>query len=229
MVRGGTPTEQLDFYERAREAAREDLDALRSGDTRFLLADDAAGTVAYARIAGDDGAVVVLNRSDTRPRGRTFPVAARCRTARRSRPASTVGTATAGSAVAAGEVAVTLGPRSGAVLVTEDADLTPPVRADRPHRRRGQRDGRALLGRRGRRGRRTTSTAARCRAAAGSRSTPRRSEARRTRTRGSRTGARTTTSCGRSTRSGTRAHARTRCRPCRIPRSAGRISSGRRP
>ena len=116
---------QLDFYEGLTKL-REETTPLRNGDTRFLLADDTAGTVAYARIAGDEGAVVVFNRSDVN-REVHVPVAGTLPNGTELKTGLKVGTVTFGSVVSAGEVVVTLGPRSGAVLVTKKADLTAPA------------------------------------------------------------------------------------------------------
>ena len=115
---------QADFYGDLTKL-REKTSPLRDGDTRFLLADDAAGTVAYARIAGDDGAVVVLNRSDVGAEVRV-PVAGTLPNRTEFKVGLKAGTVTAASIVSAGEIVVTLGPRSGTVLV-KNADLTPPA------------------------------------------------------------------------------------------------------
>jgi glycosidase len=60
---GGTPDDALISTYRSLGALRASVPALQSGDVRFLLAGDRAGTVAYLRQAGGRVALVILNRS----------------------------------------------------------------------------------------------------------------------------------------------------------------------
>mgnify|MGYP000908087857 CR=1 FL=1 len=65
-----TPDNAMLRYYKRLIAARNASPALKSGDPQILFTDDAAGTLAYARVlpgAAPDAAVLVLNRSD-RPR-----------------------------------------------------------------------------------------------------------------------------------------------------------------
>ena len=89
--------------------------ALRNGELRFLLADDAAGTVAYGRKAGNDAVVVALN-SSRQERTLTIPVAGYLPD----------GTRLGDHTVSGGSLVVTLGPLAGSALAVSDADLTPP-------------------------------------------------------------------------------------------------------
>ena len=159
---GGARDQSLLAHYRALTALRRGTDALRDGSLDVLLADDAAGTVAYGRKTGSQAAIVVLNRSDVGRAASSSRSAASCRPGRRSpsrtrsaRPRSRGGT-------------VELGPMSGAVLVAKGVDLQGPAA---PERLRVTSEGdapcRPRVGRGRRAPRRTTSTAARSRAAAG--------------------------------------------------------------
>ena len=116
--RGGDtrqPDTAMYAYYKQLTALRSAHRSLRDGEARFLLSDDAAGTVAYGRKAGDDAVVVALNSSKSQ-RTLRIPVAGYL-------PDGTkVGDAT----VTGGELVVTLGPLSGSALPTSGADLTPP-------------------------------------------------------------------------------------------------------
>jgi glycosidase len=62
--KGGTPDTALQAWYRSLTAARTATPALRDGDLRVLLADDAANTVALGRKTTSGAAVVVINRSN---------------------------------------------------------------------------------------------------------------------------------------------------------------------
>jgi glycosidase len=128
MLWAGTSTldPALRAHYQALAALRRTTPALRDGDIRFLLADDAAGAIAYGREAGDQAAVVALNRSGAQQEIE-IPVSGFLPDGTSLAAALTVGTAAGGTSVSAGKLTVTLGPRSGVVLVTQGADLTPPA------------------------------------------------------------------------------------------------------
>jgi len=123
---GGTPDLALRTHYQGLAALRRATPALRDGSIRFLLADDAAGALAYGRKAGDQAAVVALNRSGAE-QTLEIPVAGFLPDGTALAAAFSVGTVAGGTAVAGGKLAVTLGPRSGVVLITQGADLTPPA------------------------------------------------------------------------------------------------------
>jgi hypothetical protein len=100
--------------------------ALTAGDLRFLLADDAAGTVAYGRKTNSQGAVVAINRSDQAhnlviPVGGYFPDGTRLR--------PVIGAGVAGPAlvqVDGGSLILSLQPWSAILLLSGITDLQPP-------------------------------------------------------------------------------------------------------
>lgn len=113
------------WYARLAAARRADP-ALTSGDFRVLLADDAAGTVAYGRRTGTHGAVVAVNPTDV-PRTLSIPVAGylpdgTVLTVRAAANAAAGGT----HRVSGGVVTVTLPARAGVHLATGPIDLTGP-------------------------------------------------------------------------------------------------------
>ena len=123
---GGQPDTNLLAHYTALADLRAAVPALRDGDFRILLADDATETVAYGRATGSHAAILVLNRSDAEreiriPVGGAIPdgVALTRRLG--------VGLAASGSVtVADGVVVVTLPAMSGLVLASGTIDLTPP-------------------------------------------------------------------------------------------------------
>ncbi len=124
---GENPDKAMFQHYQALAKLRRDYPALVDGDLRVLLADDAAGTVAYGRRTASQAALVVLNRS-SQPRTVTIPVADYT-------PNDTVFSTVYGGAAAAstvtvagGNVSVTLSAMSGLVLATaNNVDLTPPA------------------------------------------------------------------------------------------------------
>ena len=141
---------------------RSSLHPLESGDFRVLLADDAAGVLAYGRRTDKQAALVVLNRSGS-SRTVSVPVAGYLPEGTALAPAFGGGAATS---VSGGAVSVTVPALAGVVLATEHVDLKPPAAPTGLAAQRLERERRAHLdgGRRMRP--RTTSTAARSRAAA---------------------------------------------------------------
>jgi glycosidase/fibronectin type 3 domain-containing protein len=120
---GGSPdTSLLDFY-RGLGALKHSVPALDEGDFRVLLADDAAGTLAFGRRTTDNAAVVAINRSDA-SRTLDIPVAGYV-------PDGTSFDYRYGGSgsvtVSGGVVHVALGPREGALLATGTVDLRPPA------------------------------------------------------------------------------------------------------
>jgi glycosidase len=106
--------------------ARDDLSALTDGDLRNLLADDAAGTVAYGRATDAQAAVVAINASDAE-RTLTIPVDGYLPdgvtlTASVAANAPASGSAT----VSGGLLSVTLPALSAVVLASGAVDLAPP-------------------------------------------------------------------------------------------------------
>jgi len=123
---GGTPDAALRSHYEELASLRRTTPALRDGDVRFLLADDAAGALAFGRRAGDQAAVVAVNRSASE-HAIEIPVAGYLPDGTTLAAALSVGTTGGGTAVTGGKLALTLGPRAGVVLVTQGADLTPPA------------------------------------------------------------------------------------------------------
>ncbi|HET7704156.1 MAG TPA: alpha-amylase family glycosyl hydrolase [Candidatus Limnocylindrales bacterium] len=123
---GGSPDVNLLAHYTALADLRESVAALRDGDFRTLLADDAAETVAYGRKTGSQAAILVLNRSGgTRqveiPVGGYVPDGV----ALDRRFGVGVG-ATGAVTVSGGSVSLTLPALSGLVLATGSVDLAPP-------------------------------------------------------------------------------------------------------
>jgi hypothetical protein len=108
-------------------ALRRELSALRDGDLRFLLADDAADTLAYGLTTGDRAAVVALNRSDA-ARTLAIDVAGYLPEGSDLLRRYGVGLEAAGSVtVDGGTLSVELPPLSGLLLASGELDLTPPA------------------------------------------------------------------------------------------------------
>ena len=117
--RGGdtrTPDSSMLAYYKGLTSLRAGNAALRHGELTFLLADDAAGTVAYGRKHGNDAVVVALNSSRS-ARTMRVPVAGYLPD----------GTRMGELTVAGGELVVELGPLAGVALEAQGADLTPPA------------------------------------------------------------------------------------------------------
>jgi fibronectin type 3 domain-containing protein len=92
-----------------------------------LLADDAAGLIAYGRKAGDQAAVVIINRSNQTQTG-SIPVAGYLPDGTVLRLAYLIGEGSPRTVkVVNGEISGTIGPMSGFLLITQCADLTPPA------------------------------------------------------------------------------------------------------
>ncbi len=118
----GQDTELRDWY-RLIANLRGRLDALKTGDLRFLLADDAAGTLAFGRRTATQAAVTALNLSDAEETV-TIPVAGYIP------DGAVLDSAFDGVAatVAGGSLTVTLPARGSALLVTRPGvDLVGPA------------------------------------------------------------------------------------------------------
>ncbi|HSK52286.1 MAG TPA: alpha-amylase family glycosyl hydrolase, partial [Clostridia bacterium] len=108
-------------------ALRRELSALRDGDLRFLLADDAADTLAYGMTTGDRAAIVALNRSGS-ARTLTIDVGGYLPDGTSLARRHGVGVEATGSAsVAGGVVTVELPALSGMLLASGAVDLTGPA------------------------------------------------------------------------------------------------------
>ncbi len=100
---------------------------LTAGDLRVLLADDAAGIVAYGRKTGSQAAVIIVNRSDVEQSG-AIPVAGYIPDGMVFTRAYVVGTGGPDSiTVSNGELVGTVGPLSAVLLLTGNVDLMPPA------------------------------------------------------------------------------------------------------
>ncbi len=124
---GGNPDRSLLRHYSDLARIRHHYRSLHAGDLRFLLADDAAGTVAYARISGDDAAIVAINRS-SQSRTVDIPVAGVIPDGTAFFPSYCVANDQLKDwlNVQNGTVRVTLNPMSAVLLTSYLADLTPP-------------------------------------------------------------------------------------------------------
>ena len=103
---------------------------LRQGELRFLLADDAAGTVAWARLSPDGLAITALNPDPSRPATLTIPLALPADGGPPIRDGIALTDALGGGAVttAGGVLRVSLAPMSGALLLADPGqDLAGPA------------------------------------------------------------------------------------------------------
>ena len=124
---GGSPDAGLLQHYTTLARLRRNQAALTAGDLRVLLADDAAGTVAYGRKAPNQAAIVALNRSD-QPRTLTIPVAGYLPEGTSLSAVYGVGNSTGGQfTVTDGAVQLTLNPLSGLLIATGNVDLAPPA------------------------------------------------------------------------------------------------------
>jgi glycosidase/fibronectin type 3 domain-containing protein len=120
---GRNPDQALLAHYTTLATLRRTTAALRSGDLRVLMTDDSAETLAYGRKTAAQAAIVAVNRSNA-ARTLDIPVAGWV-------PDGTSFDwkyGGSGSAAASGGVVhVTVGPMSGALLVTGAVDLEPPA------------------------------------------------------------------------------------------------------
>lgn len=110
------PDTQMRSYYQSLTKMRKDNQVLRTGQLRFLLADDTNGILAYGRKLGDSAAVVILNTSKLQY-GVRVPVAGYL-------PDGTQ--LSEGVTVQNGEIKLNVDALSGKVLLTQTADLTGP-------------------------------------------------------------------------------------------------------
>lgn len=124
--RGGVPDQALYQHYSALAAARRGEPALTQGDLRFLLADDGAGTLAYARRTASRGAVVALNVSD-QARTVSIPVAGVLPEGTTLRVGLGVGVPSRGTVrVSDGALSLQLPARGAVLLQTGVTDLAGP-------------------------------------------------------------------------------------------------------
>ena len=124
---GGSQDMALFAHYQSLADARANLPALTDGDLRLLLADDAAGTLAYGRATDAQAAVVAINRGAV-GRTLTIPVAGYLPDGTTLSIEVAANAPASGSAtVVDGELVVTLPPRSAAVLASGTIDLAPPA------------------------------------------------------------------------------------------------------
>jgi len=125
--RGGSPDAALLAHYQALAKLRQQNRALTAGDIRILLADDAAGVVAYGRKTNHQAAVVIVNRG-AQAQPAAIPVAGYLPDGVVLNLAYGVGAAGPGSiTVANGRLTGTIGANSAWVLVTGAVDLQPPA------------------------------------------------------------------------------------------------------
>jgi hypothetical protein len=123
---GGNPDTAMFTHYRWLSTLRQISPALTRGDFSMLLADDAAGTVAYGRRINSHAVVVVLNRS-TETRAVQIPVAGYLPDGVRLVSVYKVGnTGNVSVQVAGGMINVDLAPQSAWILATGIVDLRPP-------------------------------------------------------------------------------------------------------
>lgn len=123
---GGTPDMDLFAHYQSLIALRRQTSALTSGNFRTLLADDAAGSVVLGRKTDSQAAVLLINRSNG---GQTVavPVGGFVPSGTSFTGALAVGTSAGGSyTVIDGSLSLSLGARSGLLLVTGNIDIQPP-------------------------------------------------------------------------------------------------------
>ncbi len=117
---------RLHAHYSALAAARDEVEALTEGDIRLLLADDAAGTVAYGRATDAQAAIVAINRS-TSSQALTISVAGYLPDGIVLTTRAAANTPVSGSVtVSGGEVSFTLPALSAIVLASGEVDLAPP-------------------------------------------------------------------------------------------------------
>ncbi|HSN42517.1 MAG TPA: alpha-amylase family glycosyl hydrolase, partial [Propionibacteriaceae bacterium] len=127
--RGGQPDTALRTWYSGLAKARSEDAALTTGDFRVLLADDAAGTVAYGRKTPTTGAIVALNTSAV-SRVLTIPVAGYLPDGVQLSFRYGAGlTSLASATVSGGMVEVTLPAMTGAYLSTGTKDLAGPAKS----------------------------------------------------------------------------------------------------
>ncbi len=124
---GGSPDASLLAHYRALGTLRHDIGALREGDFRVLLADDADGVVAYGRKTGSQAAIVVVNRGAAATTA-SIPLAGYVRNAIAFTTRFAVGSGGSTAAtVSGGHLTFDVPARGALILATGSVDLTPPA------------------------------------------------------------------------------------------------------
>ncbi len=123
---GASPDKAMITYYRTLSIVRQLAPALKDGDFQMLLADDAAGTLAYSRKTNQQASLIAINRS-SEVRTVDIPVGGYLPDGTRLLSLLGPGNNNFVSAVVrAGKISLTLNPMSARLLVTVLADLTPP-------------------------------------------------------------------------------------------------------
>ena len=123
--KGGAPDGDMIGYYQALATLRSQNPVLTAGDFQMLLADDAAGVVAYGRKTGSHAAVILLNRSAELHSG-SIPVAGYLPDGVVLNQAFATGSGGPGSVtVTGGQIAGSIGPKSAVILLSGMVDLTP--------------------------------------------------------------------------------------------------------
>ncbi len=124
---GGSPDTSMLAHYTSLAALRRNVPALRSGDFRALLADDANGVAAYGRRTSSQAVVVVVNR-DASPHAASIPLAGYLRDGLAFTTRFALGAGGSSSASSSGGVLAVTVPANGAlVLATGSVDLAPPA------------------------------------------------------------------------------------------------------
>lgn len=124
---GGTPDTAMFTHYQTLAGLRAQIPALRDGDMRVLLADDAHGVVAYGRATTAQAAITAINRSAT-AQTVSIPVAGYLPDGTTLQVRYGVNTSSSGTAtVSNGAVNLTLPPLSGVLLASGQIDLQPPA------------------------------------------------------------------------------------------------------
>jgi fibronectin type 3 domain-containing protein len=123
--KGGSPDQVLFNHYKALNTLRSTNGVLVSGDFKVLLADDAAGVVAYGRKTTGQAAVVIINRGN-QPYSNAISVAGYLHDGIQLNKAYAVGNGGAASVgVVNGAINVSLGSMSAVVLISGNVDLQP--------------------------------------------------------------------------------------------------------
>jgi hypothetical protein len=125
--KGGSPDQNMFNHYKALNALRSASSALISGDFDMLLADDAAGVVAYGRKTTSQAAVVIINRSSSTQSFRV-PVAGYLWDGMTLNRKFAIGTDSAGAVTVAGAALTgSLGPQNAVVFMSGTVDLQAPA------------------------------------------------------------------------------------------------------
>jgi glycosidase/fibronectin type 3 domain-containing protein len=125
--KGGTPDQAMFDHYKSLNSLRSSNNAFVNGDFKVLLADDAAGVVAYGRKTLDQAAIVIINRSD-QPQSGPIPVAGYLPDGVTLNQAYAVGTGSGGPlTVTGGNISGQIGSWSAVLFLSGIVDLQPPA------------------------------------------------------------------------------------------------------